>query len=113
EPMDNPQLYFGQALDFVHRSFLTVDAQVGLLIIALIAAFMMKSWKQIWTLALLAVLVDIVDMSIWPLLSHGSFHLPDFFTRAFWSGLLALYIGFVVVIAVFYLLRTMLVKATA
>jgi len=111
--MDNPQSYLGQAFDFIHQSFLTVDGQVGLLIIALIAAFMMKSWKQLWPLALLAVIVDVVVMAVWPLLNHGSFRLPDFFTRSFWTGLLALYIGFVIVIAVFYFLKTMLTKTAA
>jgi hypothetical protein len=102
--------YLSDAFEFVHRSFLTVDAQLGLLIIALIAAFMMKSWKQIWPMALLAVVVDIIVMALWPLVNHGGFHLPDFFLLSFWLNVLALYIGFVIVIAVFYFLRTMLIK---
>jgi hypothetical protein len=109
--MNNGASYLSDAIDFVHRSFLTVDAQLGLLIIALIAAFMMKAWKQIFPIALVAVVIDIIVMALWPLVNHGSFHLPDFFLLSFWLNVVALYIGFLVVIAVFYFLRTTLLKA--
>jgi hypothetical protein len=111
--MDNPQSLLGQAFDFIHRSFLTVDTQVGLLIIALIAAFIMKSWKQIWWLSLLAVIVYTVVDVVWPLMNNGTFRLPDFFQWAFWQIELMRYIGFIIVITVFYVLKTLLVKTAA
>jgi hypothetical protein len=101
----------GQAYDFIHGGFATVNAQVGLLIIALIAAFLMKEWKQLWTMALMAVIVQIVAMTVMPLFSHGKFALPDFITIGFWASFAALYIGFVIVIAAFFFVKKRVVKA--
>jgi hypothetical protein len=103
--MSNMQPYMNQAYDFIHGGFATVNAQVGLLIIALLAAVMMKEWKQLWTMSLGAVIIQIIALAFMPLLTHGKFALPDFLTLSFWAGALALYIGFVIVITAFFFLK--------
>jgi hypothetical protein len=108
----NAQPYLMQAYDFVHASFSSVNSQVGLLLVALVAAILMKSWKQLFPMAALAVLVDVAVMTLAPLLSrgHGQFRLPDLLSPQTLLGFLALYIGFLIVIAIFYLIKSMFVK---
>ena len=105
------QSYLWDAYNFVHESFKSVNSQVALLLVALIAALLMKSWKQLWAMAFLALVLDILVMIFMPLLSHVSFHLPDFLAWQTLLGFLELYIGLVIVIAIFYLVKTMFLKA--
>jgi hypothetical protein len=98
------------AYNFVHASFATVNSQVALLIVALIAALLMKSWKQLWPMAFLALVLDILVMIFMPLLSHGQFHLPDFLALQTLIGFVELYVGLVIVIAIFFLVKSMFIK---
>ena len=104
------QTYLMDAYNFVHASFATVNSQVALLLVALIAAIIMKSWKQLWAMAFVALVLDILVMVFMPLLSRGQFHLPDFLALPTLIGLVELYVGLVVVIAIFFLLKTLFMK---
>jgi hypothetical protein len=104
------QTYLMDAYNFVHASFATVNSQVALLLVAFIAAIMMKSWKQLWAMAFAALVIDILVMVFMPLISRGTFHLPDFLALQTLIGLAELYVGLVVVIAIFFVLKTMFVK---
>jgi len=108
--MTTVQSYAQTALDFVHHSFLEVNTSVGLLVIALIAAILMRAWGQIFTMAFLAVLVDELWVAATPLLHRGRFQLPDFIQAQFWVNAFALYIGLFIVIAVFFFLKSLFVK---
>jgi hypothetical protein len=82
--------------------------QVTGLIIALIAALMMGSWRSLAGTAVGAVLVDRLVMMLRPALDGGSIALPDIMTLGFWMTALALFLGYAIVIAIFYLLKTIL-----
>lgn len=106
----NLQTYLMDAYNFVHTSFATVNSQVALLLVALIAAIMMKAWKQLWAMAFVALGLDILVLIFMPLLSRGQFHLPDFLALSTLLGFFELYVGLVVVIAIFFLIKTLFMK---
>jgi hypothetical protein len=106
------QAYLLDAYNFVHTSFASVNSQVALLLVALIAALLMKSWKQLWAMAFIALVLDILVLVFMPLLTHGQFHLPDILALPTLIGFLELYIGLVIVIAIFFLVKSMFVKAS-
>lgn len=85
--------------------------QVTGLIIALIAALMMSSWRSLGATALGAVIVDRLVMMLRPALDGGSIVLPDIMTMSFWMTALALFLGYAIVIAIFYLIKTILTGA--
>jgi hypothetical protein len=106
-----------QVLDDILMVFRTGFNQVNVfigLIIALIAAFQLAGWKKIWEVALAAVLIHLIALIIAPVIDHGAQpHLPPLFENYFLRNLLALYVGYVILIALFYFLRTRLMKPAA
>jgi len=82
--------------------------QVTGLIIALIAALMMGSWRGLASTAAGAVIVDRLVMMLRPALEGGSIALPDIMTTEFWMTVLALFLGYAIVIAVFFFIKTLL-----
>lgn len=82
--------------------------QVTGLIIALIAALMMSSWRSLGATALGAVIVDRLIMMLRPALDGGSIALPDIMTLGFWMTCLALFLGYAIIVAIFFLLKTIL-----
>jgi len=87
--------------------FDTVNQVVGL-VIALIAAFMMPAWRSLFSTALGATLVYILVGLLRPMLDGGAFALPDLMSMAFWMTVLALFLAFSVIVAVFFFLKTLL-----
>jgi len=82
--------------------------QVTGLIIALIAALMMAGWSGLGATAFGAVIVDRLIMMLRPALDGGSIALPDILSLGFWMTVLALFLGYAIVIAVFYFIKTIL-----
>ena len=102
--------YLNETLDFFREGFEHVNAVLGL-IIALFATFQLSSWKKLWEIALAATLVHIVALVLIPVIDHNApFHLPPLVTVAFWRDTAAVYVGYVIIIAVFYFMRTKLLK---
>lgn len=108
----NLQSYLMDAYNFIHEGFATVNSQVALLVVALVAAIIMKTWKQLWAMAFVALVLDILVMTFMPLLNHGHFQLPDLLSPRTLIGFLELYIGLVIVIAIFFLVKSVLVKSS-
>jgi len=108
--MDQVTHYLNEALDFFRTGFQHVNAILGL-IIALFAAFRLADWKGLWEVALAATLVHIVAVVLVPVIDHNApFQLPPLVTLGFWRDAAALYVGYLIVIAVFFFLRTRLLK---
>jgi len=82
--------------------------QVTGLVIALIAALMMGGWSGLASTAFGAVIVDRLIMMLRPALDGGSIALPDIMTLSFWMTVLALFLGYAIVIAVFFFIKTIL-----
>lgn len=84
-----------------------VNQVVGL-IIALVAALMMPAWRALWATAAGATVVHLVVQVLRPVLDGGPFALPPIMTLGFWMTALALFLGYSVVIAVFFLIKSLI-----
>jgi hypothetical protein len=81
------------------------------LLIALIAAILMKTWKQLFPMAAGATLAYLLIELIAPTLRGGAFHLPnDLLTLGFVVALLAKFVVFAVIIGIFFLIKSIFVK---
>ena len=81
--------------------------QVTGLLIAIIAALLMAGWKRLWATALVAALVHVGIGVMRPVLDGGAFVLPDLLSLGFWMSVLALFLGYAIVIAVFFLIKSL------
>ncbi|MBU6298085.1 MAG: hypothetical protein KGJ79_06445 [Alphaproteobacteria bacterium] len=108
--MDQLIHYLNEALDFFRKGFAHVNAILGL-IIALFAAFQLSSWKKLWEIALAATLVHIAALVLIPVIDHSApLRLPPLMDLSFWRDTLAVYVGYIIIIAVFFFMRTRLLK---
>lgn len=102
--------YFHQFLDYVREGFSHVNAIQGL-IIALFAAYVMPKWGRLWFVALGATVVHVLaDMMLPVIVNHAEFQLPQIVEPSYWHYLLALYLGYLVVIAFFFFVKKNLLK---
>ncbi|HUO93111.1 MAG TPA: hypothetical protein VMU22_09325 [Rhizomicrobium sp.] len=94
-------------LDGFREGFARVNAVLGLFI-ALVFTYMMPAWNRIWAITLGATVVLLIAEVLLPVIAnHESFHLPrNLLETSYWRTALALYFGFLVVIAVFFFLKT-------
>jgi putative flippase GtrA len=100
-------------LDLFRSGFNQVNAVLGL-VIALIAAFQLTAWKKLWEMALAALAFHIVALMLAPAIDHGAaVRLPALMEPGTWRNWLAIYIGYTVLIALFYFLRTRLLRPSA
>lgn len=81
--------------------------QVTGLLIAIIAALLMPAWSRLWATALGAALVHVAIGVLRPVLDGGAFVLPNLLTLGFWMSVLALFLGYAIVIAVFFLIKSL------
>ena len=81
--------------------------QVMGLLIAIIAALLMPAWSRLWATALGAALVHVAIGVLRPVLDGGAFVLPNLLTLGFWMSVLALFLGYAIVIAVFFLIKSL------
>lgn len=103
------QIYglFQSVVALADTGFDGVNQVVGLVIAAL-AALMMTSWRGLWATALGAVVVHILIGMVKPMLDGGSLLLPDILTAGFWIAGFALFLGYAIVIAIFYFIKSLL-----
>jgi len=103
--------YLHVIVDFLREGlregFSRVNAVLGL-VIALIAAFMMPAWNRVWAITLGATVAALIALWALPIVQdHAPFRLPsNLIEVSYWREALALYFGFLVVIAVFFFLKT-------
>ena len=107
--MDAAQQMVADFGGLLQSGFYKVNAIQGL-VIALLAAVVMTKWARLFVLAFVAVLAHVViDMTL-PLLSGGSFRLPPVVELGYWQYIGTLYLGYVVVIAMFFLIKKVLLR---
>ena len=110
--MDDFGTMLQHILDFVQRGFTDVNNGPILgVIIALVAAFMMHAWGRLWAVALGALVAfEVIGRWILPFINNGG-KLPtpllpaNTMTSDFLIGLLALYVGFFVVIGILFFIK--------
>jgi hypothetical protein len=96
--------------DFFRVGFNEVNAVEGL-IIALVAALFVPAWKRVWAVALGATLVTVIVNALLPVLAnHAEFSLPPLMEPNFWRFVAALFVGYLVVIGVFFFLKRLFLR---
>lgn len=89
-----------------HEGFYHVNAILGL-IVALFAAYTMPAFKRIWAITLGATIVYLIAEVMLPVVAnHAEFRLPPLVELSYWRNTVALYLGFLLVIAVFFFIKT-------
>ena len=90
---------------YLEVGFAQVNVVQGLLI-AVAAAFMTHKWSNVFTVAIGAVVFHVLLDALLPVLNNtGSFRLPPLVEGDYWRYLLALYLGYVLAISVFYVVK--------
>jgi len=111
--MDTVADWLRDALDFARAGFAQVNT-IQYLVVALIAALAMGRYGQILVMALMAVLVHLAVDALLPVVQTGGdlgqFRLPDFLSSYFWRTAALLYVGYLVAITVFYIVRRLLIR---
>lgn len=103
--------YANQALDFIQLGFNRVNAIQGLLI-ALGAAYLLHEWRRLPVIALGALFVHVILSVMIPVLGQGAaFKLPPLVEPSYWRVLASLFVGYLIIVAVFFALKRMLMKA--
>lgn len=85
-----------------------VNQVLGLIIAAVFGFFLMGAWRGLWGAAFGAMVVHTLVEAIRPMLDGGAFALPDLTDGGFWISRLALFLGYAIVIAVFFFIKTLL-----
>lgn len=85
-----------------------VNQVIGLIIAAVFGLFLVGSWRGLWSGAVGAVLVHTLVEVLRPVLDGGAFALPPLTDMTFWMTRFALFLGYAIVIAVFYFIKTLL-----
>lgn len=105
--LDSLAAFLGGLFALAEGGFDGVNQVMGL-IIALIAAILMPAWRSLWGSALGAALIHIIIQTLRPALDGGAIALPPLMELGFWMTVLALFLGYAIVIAVFFFLKTLI-----
>jgi hypothetical protein len=108
--MEHVSVYLHDILDFfrdgIRDGFSHVNGVLGLMIAAY-AAYQMSEWKRIWAVALGATITHLVAVVMIPFLANerGLQLPPDLLELSYWKTAAALFLGYVVVVAVLFALK--------
>lgn len=109
--LDQAWVYLNDLIGLMRGGYNNVNAAQGL-VVAIFATVLMKEWKQIWPTALTAVLAHLVlDVLVPVMAGIGSFRLPPVFDQSFWIYVITLYPGYVVVLALLFLVKKYVFRA--
>lgn len=103
-----------QAVAYLREGFANINNPKGLLI-ALAAVIFMGSWRQWIPIALVATVIHIVIERLAPVLAGGGgdVTLPPLMEESFWTQVLVLFLGYLIITGVFFLLKSMLFRKAA
>ncbi|MEZ6022072.1 MAG: hypothetical protein R3C16_01355 [Hyphomonadaceae bacterium] len=103
-----------QAVEYLREGFANINNPKGLLI-ALAATIFLGSWKQWIPVALVATVIHVAIERLAPVLSGGGgdVTLPPLMEEAFWTQFLVLFLGYLVIIGIFFLLKGMIFRRGA
>lgn len=100
--------YVNQAIDALREGFGQINHPQGL-IIALIAALLMPAWRQWLIFAVLATAVHLAVNYLPDVLRGGG--LPNFMEESFWTTALGYFLGYLIIIGVFFFLKSLVSKS--
>lgn len=106
--------FVDQAVEYLRDGFANINNPKGLLI-ALAAVVFTGSWKQWIPIGLVATIVHIAIERLAPVLTGGGgdVTLPPLMEEAFWTQVLVLFLGYLIIIGVFFLIKSLLFRGGA
>ncbi len=107
--------YVDQAIAWLRDGFANINNPKGLLI-ALAAVLFIGSWRQWVPVALVATVIHIAIEVLAPVLSGGGGEVtlpPDLMQESFWTRALVLFLGYLIIIGIFFLIKSMLFRGGA
>ncbi len=106
--------YVDQAVGILREGFANTNNPKGLLI-ALAATLFIGSWRQWLPVAVVATIIHIAIDQLAPVLAgeDGAVTLPPIMEPSFWTGAGVLLAGYAIIIAVFYLIKSLLFRKSA
>ncbi len=105
--IDQIGAFLGGVAALAQTGFDGVNQVMGL-IIAIIAALLMGGWRALGSTALGAALVHLIVLAVLPVINGGTFALPNILSVPFWMTAAALFLGYAIVIAIFFFIKTLL-----
>lgn len=109
--MHDFQYYLNEIIDFLRAGFRDgfahVNAMLGI-IIALVAAYVLPSWRRLVPVALGATVIHLIAEVMLPILDNREpcCHLPPgMLELPYWRDAIALFLGYLVVIAIFFFIK--------
>ncbi len=99
---------------YMQAGFYKINAVQGLLI-AIVGAYLLPQWSRVFVIAGGATIVHLIlDVMLPVLANNAAFRLPPLVEADYWRYALTLYVGYLLVITVFYVIkRTMLSSSHA
>lgn len=105
------QAYLDQAVQILRDGFAQINDPKGL-ILALAATIFLRSWGQWIPVSLLAVAIYIAIEHFAPVLAgQRELALPPIMEPAFWTRVGVLFVGFLIVIGIFFFFKRMVTTA--
>ncbi len=101
--------YVQPVLDFFAAGFNQVNALQGI-IIAVLSAFVLFEYKRILVVALGATIIHVIVDMVIPVIRGAELKLPPLADGDWWQYVATLYVGYLVVITVFYILKRILIR---
>ena len=103
-------LYYTTAA-YMESGFYKINAVQGLLI-AMVAAYLLPAWGKVFAMAAGATLAHLVlDVMLPVLANNAAVRLPPIVDSEYWRYALALYVGYLLVITVFYVIKRQLISS--
>ncbi|MFO1018526.1 MAG: hypothetical protein U1E03_13075 [Hyphomonadaceae bacterium] len=106
--------FVDQAVAYLRDGFGTINNPKGLLI-ALAATIFLGSWRQWIPVALVATVIHIAIERLAPVLagSGGDVTLPPLMEEAFWTQVLVLFLGYLIIIGIFFLIKGLIFRKSS
>lgn len=103
------QAFIDQAIQVLREGFAQINDPKGLLI-ALAATLFLQSWRQWIPASIIAVVIHVAIERLAPVLAGagGEVSLPPLMEEAFWTRTGILLVGYLVIIAVFFVIKRIL-----
>ncbi len=107
--------FVDQAIEYMRDGFGIVNGDWRALVIALIAAIVMSNWRQWIPFVVLAVVAHIAIREIAPVLAGTGeeLNLPPIMEEQFWVSTGVLALGYLIIIGVFFLIKSLLFRRSA
>jgi len=100
---------FQQLLELAQAGFSGVNQVLGILI-ALVATLALHNWRDLTRMAAGAAVIHVIINAVLPLLNGEEFALPNVVSLEFWLALLALFLGYLIMIALFFFVKSLFTR---